>query len=158
MVHWFQVGKGCQQNQTGIGEYKMVVSAKCCHSKIPVGVISDCHNGIYIGEDVQALAYERGWIYNSQFPMVMKNDDTLELETYTWAWDEAEQFLNDNVAEESHYFGSQPMAGCGCWGYWKVEEDEYNISSLSPTELKYEEAKNWERDLEKEIISWEWEC
>ena len=110
-----------------------------CSVKIPTGVISDCHNGIYIGQDVQAFACERGWKYSPQFEMVMKDDDdenvaaTGEGETYTWAWDEAEQFLNDKVAEENHYFGSQPMAGCGCWGYWEnidwtIADDGENVN------------------------------
>jgi hypothetical protein len=96
-----------------------------CAVKIPVGVLSACQNGIYIGQDVQALACEKGWRYSEQFQMVMKDDDTEDAETYIWAWDEAEQFLNDKVAEENHYFGSQPMAGCGCWGYWEILDDDY---------------------------------
>ena len=64
-----------------------------CAVKIPVGVLSACQNGIYIGQDVQALACEKGWRYSEQFQMVMKDDDTEDAETYIWAWDEAEQFL-----------------------------------------------------------------
>lgn len=110
-----------------------------CAVKIPVGVLSACQNGIYIGQDVQALACEKGWRYSEQFQMVMKDDDDSihysredskgQLfvcgEEYIWAWDEAEQFLNDKVAEENHYFGSHPMAGCGCWGYWEILDDDY---------------------------------
>jgi len=95
-----------------------------CKVKIPVGVISACQNGIYIGQDVQAIACEKGWRYSGQFQMVMKDDDTEDAETYTWAWDEAEDWLNANIAEDNHYFGSQPMAGCGCWGYWEMLNDE----------------------------------
>ena len=95
-----------------------------CNVKIPTGVISTCQNGVYIGQDVQALACKKGWRYSKQFEMVMKDDDTVDAETYTWAWDEAEQFLNDKVAEENHYFGSQPTAACGCWGYWEHLPEE----------------------------------
>ena len=94
-----------------------------CNVKIPTGVISACQNGIYIGQDVQAIACEKGWRYSKQFEMVMKDDATVDAETYTWAWDEAEQFLNDKVAEENHYFGSD-FWDCGCWGYWEHLPEE----------------------------------
>ena len=90
-----------------------------CEAKIPTGVISACQNGIYIGQDVQALACEKGWRYSASVQMVMKDDDDENGEAYTEAWDEAEEWLNINIAEDDHYFGSQPMAGCGCWGYWE---------------------------------------
>jgi len=94
------------------------------------GVMLDCHRGIYIGEEVQRLANSLGWKYSPQFEMVMYDDDAVYscgvdvAEAYTWAWDEAEQFLNDKVAKENRYFGPQPMAGCGCWGYWEMLDDE----------------------------------
>ena len=85
------------------------------------GVMFDCHRGIYIGEEVQSLANKLGWKYSSQFEMVMKDDDTVDAEAYIWAWDEAEDWLNENLAKDDHYFGSASMAGCGCWGYWLNE-------------------------------------
>jgi len=91
--------------------------------QVATGVYFDCHRGIYIGEEVQSLANKLGWKYSPQFEMVMKDDDDVNGETYTWAWDEAEQFLNDKVAKDNHYFGSMPMAGCGCWGYWEMLDD-----------------------------------
>ena len=116
------------------------------HEEHEVGVIFECPLGIYIGEAVQSLANTYGWRFSQQFSMVMKDDVELDDESYTWAWDEAEEYLNVTLAKDDHYYGSHPMAGCGCWGYWKIGEDEYDI--LSPIELKYEEAKNWERKQE----------
>ena len=87
--------------------------------QMTTGVMFDCHRGIYIGEEVQRLANSLGWKYSPQFEMVMKEDDTVDAEAYTWARDEAEDWLNAKVANTNHYFGSQPMAGCSCWGYWE---------------------------------------
>jgi len=88
------------------------------------GVMFECQLGVYIGEAVQSLANMFGWRYSPQFSMVMKDDVDLEDESYTWAWDEAEQYLNEHIAKENHYYGSHPMAGCGCWGYWEVIDAE----------------------------------
>ena len=98
------------------------------------GVISECHNGIYIGEVVQSLANDYGWQYSPQFAMVKFDDCNMDTEgrteiydeVYTWAWDEAEEYLNTNIAEDNHYYGSHPMAGCGCWGYWGI----FNIEKV----------------------------
>ena len=92
------------------------------------GVMFYCHNGIYIGEDVQRLANKLGWRYSTQFEMVMKEDDTVDAEAYTWAWDEAEEWLNTKVAKDNHYFGSMPMAGCGCWGYSSTFDSEEDVN------------------------------
>ena len=100
------------------------------HVDHEVGVIFECQLGIYIGEAVQSLANTYGWRFSPQFSMVMKDDIDLGDESYTWAWDEAEEYLNTNVAEDNHYFGSHPMAGCGCWGYWEIideGEDGLNV-------------------------------
>ena len=93
-------------------------------TEMTTGVYLDCHRGIYIGEEGQKLANSLGWKYSPQFEMVMHDDDTVDAEAYTWAWDEAEDWLNEKVANINHYFGSQPMAGCGCWGYWEILDDE----------------------------------
>ena len=100
------------------------------HVEHEVGVIFECQLGVYIGEAVQSLANMFGWRYSPQFSMVMKDDVDLEDESYTWAWDEAEQYLNECIAKENHYYGSHPMAGCGCWGYWEIideDEDDLNV-------------------------------
>ena len=91
------------------------------------GVISSCHRGIQIGEEVQKLANHYGWRYSPQFEMVMKDDIELDSEAYSWAWDEAEEYLNTTVAKPNHYFGSQPMAGCGCWGYWEIIDEDGEV-------------------------------
>jgi len=98
------------------------------------GVMLDCHRGIYIGEEVQRLANSLGWKYSPQFEMVMYDDDAVYsygvdvAEEYTWAWDEAEEWLNAKVAKDDHYFGSMPMAGCGCWGYWSNFDSEEDVN------------------------------
>ena len=46
--------------------------------------------------------------------------DDGDTEEYTWAWDEAEDFLNGLTAD-SVYFGSTEG---GDWGLWPVEDDE----------------------------------
>ena len=97
-------------------------------TEMTTGVMFDCHRGIYIGEEVQMLANSLGWKYSLQFEMVMKEDDTVDAEAYTWAWDEAEEWLNTKVAKDNHYFGSMPMAGCGCWGYWTIADDGEDVN------------------------------
>ena len=100
-------------------------------TEMTTGVMFDCHRGIYIGEEVQRLANSLGWKYSPQFEMVMKDDDTVDAEAYTWAWDEAEEWLNANLAKDNHYFGSMPMAGCGCWGYSSTFDSEEDIDVSS---------------------------
>ena len=97
-------------------------------TEMTTGVYFDCHRGIYIGEEVQKLANSLGWKYSPQFEMVMKDDDTVDPEAYTWAWDEAEEWLNTKVAKDNHYFGSMPMAGCGCWGYSSTFDSEEDVN------------------------------
>lgn len=83
-----------------------------------IGVYFDGARGVYIGEAVQQLAASHGWKYSAQFETVGVHDDGVT-EEYTWAWDEAEDFLND-LTDDSVYFGSTES---GDWGLWAVEDD-----------------------------------
>ena len=83
-----------------------------------IGCYFDGARGVYIGEAVQQLAASHGWKYSAQFETVNVHDDG-DPEAYTWAWDEAEDFLNTLTAE-GVWFGSTEG---GDWGLWPVEDD-----------------------------------
>ena len=82
------------------------------------GCYFDGARGVYIGEAVQQLAASHGWKYSAQFETVNVHDSG-DPEAYTWAWDEAEDFLNTLTAE-GVWFGSTEG---GDWGLWSVEDD-----------------------------------
>tara|TARA_R100000656_G_scaffold29698_3_gene26030 strand:- start:781 stop:1191 length:411 start_codon:yes stop_codon:yes gene_type:complete len=73
----------------------------------------DGARGQYIGEEVQNIAANCGW-----------KGETLsaDQEWYCEAWDEAEQYLNGNVAPKGFFFGTTSWGGD--WGLWSVDEDE----------------------------------
>jgi hypothetical protein len=71
----------------------------------------DSARGRYIGEEVQSFATSYGWTL-----LHLSADD----EYYCEAWDEAEAWLNENVADEHHYFGSNES---GDWGLWPIDDD-----------------------------------
>ena len=87
-----------------------------------IGVYFDGARGQYIGEAVQELAASHGWRYSAartqsgrqRWPVSRHSSE------YTFAWDEAEDFLNDLTAE-GVYFGSTES---GDWGLWAIEDDE----------------------------------
>jgi hypothetical protein len=64
------------------------------------GCIFDNHRGIYMGQAIIELAKENGFIL--QCP----EDGTPEGEFYCEAWIDAEDYLNDNLAEEGFAFGA----------------------------------------------------
>ncbi len=72
----------------------------------------DCSRGIYIGEEVQEYALAYGW----SGPRV--NSDG---EWYHDAYDEAENYLNNNIADDNHYFGCNES---GDWGLWPIDDDD----------------------------------
>ena len=83
-----------------------------------LGVYFDSARGRYIGEAVQELAASHDWRYSAQFETVNADDDD-DPEAYTWAWDEAEDFLN-TLTDGTVYFGGNES---GDWGLWLVEDD-----------------------------------
>ena len=82
-----------------------------------IGVYFDGARGVYIGEAVQQLAASHGWKYSAQFETVNVADT--DGDEYTWAWDEAEDFLNTLTADGVYFGGSEG----GDWGLWSVEDD-----------------------------------
>ena len=78
-----------------------------------IGCYYDGARGVYIGEAVQELAASHGWTG------VRHEPDDVRPDSYWWAWDEAEEYLND-LADNSVYFGSNEG---GDWGLWAVEDD-----------------------------------
>tara|TARA_R110002051_G_scaffold262222_2_gene322154 strand:- start:445 stop:729 length:285 start_codon:yes stop_codon:yes gene_type:complete len=84
------------------------------------GVYFDGARGVYIGEAVQQLAASHGWKYSAQFETVnLADTDGSDPEAYTWAWDEAEDYLND-LTDKSVWFGNSES---GDFGLWSVEDD-----------------------------------
>lgn len=76
-----------------------------------MGPYADSARGVYMGERIQQIAFDNGWNGESA-----DANDTY----YDEATDEAEDFLNDNLADEDHYFGVSEQ---GDWGYWKIEDE-----------------------------------
>jgi hypothetical protein len=76
-----------------------------------VGAYADSARGVYMGERIQQIATDEGW--DGEFADA---DD----EYYSDATDEAEDWLNDNIADDGHFFGTSEQ---GDWGYWTVEDD-----------------------------------
>lgn len=77
-----------------------------------VGPYADSSRGIYIGERIQSIAADKGWDGG-----MADADD----EFYHAATDEAEDWLNENIADDEHVFGTNEG---GDWGYWPIEGDE----------------------------------
>ena len=75
------------------------------------GPYVDNARGIYMGERVQQIATDEGW--PGEF---LDADDKF----YQEATDEAEEWLNSNLAEDEYYFG---MSEAGNWGYWEIEDE-----------------------------------
>ena len=76
-----------------------------------VGPYADSARGIYQGERIQQIAFDNGWTGDSSDANGSYYDE---------ATDEAEEFLNDNIADDDHYFGNTEG---GDWGYWEIEEE-----------------------------------
>jgi hypothetical protein len=74
------------------------------------------HSASFIGSRVQEEAREAGW---------QGKVERTRSENFFFAWDEAEDYLNDNIAPEFYYFGSNDN---GDWGLWQMncEDSGYN--------------------------------
>ena len=88
------------------------------YTQADTGCYFDGARGTYIGECVQQLAMSHGWKYSAQWEMVYQCDT--DGEEYTWAWDEAEEFLNGLTAD-GVWFGANES---GDWGLWVVEQED----------------------------------
>ena len=75
------------------------------------GCVFDNHRGIYMGEAIIELAESYGFI------LQVPEDKTNEGEFHWEAVDDAENYLNENVAEEGYCFGFGP---CGDFMYMPI--------------------------------------
>jgi len=85
-------------------------------AKAYTGCWLDGHKGQYIGEDIIIEAEGFGF----KVPAEYQKDRKVEGE---WHWelvDLAESWLNEHVAPEGWWFGTNES---GDWGLWRVEED-----------------------------------
>jgi hypothetical protein len=99
------------------------------------GCIFDGARGIYIPYNVVNFAIQMGFNPSIEWKEQVEiakewGDDEEEYITqiYEWLLDEmenAEDWLNAEIADDEHYFGSV-LDGTD-WGYWKVEEDWLSI-------------------------------
>ncbi len=103
-VHSPTGGKGKQKPKSEIPRMTMTRS--------DVGVYADSSRGRFTGERIQEMAQGAGWSEER-----LGADDEL----YDEATDDAESWLNMNVAGEGTYFGTSEQ---GDWGLWDVEEEE----------------------------------
>lgn len=76
------------------------------------GCVFDNHRGIYMGEAIIGLAQSYGFILQCE------EDGTPEGEFYCEAIGDAENFLNNNVAEKGYMYG---YGECGDFMYMPVE-------------------------------------
>lgn len=75
------------------------------------GCVFDNHRGIYMGEAIIELAESYGFILQTP------EDKTNSGEFHWEAVEDAETFLNNNVAEKNHLFGYGP---CGDFMYMPI--------------------------------------
>ncbi len=97
----------------------------------------DGARGQYIGEEVQNIAANCGW-----------KGETLsaDQEWYCEAWDEAEQYLNGNVAPKGFFFGTTSWGGD--WGLWSVDEDEVDSRGATWQKMSARQKKNHAREMD----------
>ena len=91
--------------------------------------------GIYIPYNVVLFAIDYGYIPTDEFKEMQKDAQIKEEEecdyiTHNFEWIEeevlnAEDWLNAEIADKDHYFGT--ILDGDDWGYWKVEEDWLSI-------------------------------
>ena len=100
-------------------------------STLTEGSIINSALGIYIPYNVVLFAIELGFNpsdeWKERVKLAEENDEDEEdylTHNYEWIIDEmenAEDWLNAEIADEDHYFGFHPD-WCD-WGYYKFEED-----------------------------------
>lgn len=117
---------GEEQQQT-IKESKAEINKLLSEGKEPYEIFClDSSNGVYMSEKIQNFAIECGWTgyYKDEETIIKYNNLTfqqIEDGDYENAYDDAEEFLNDNIAPEGYYFGSNEDTGN--YGFWKTEND-----------------------------------
>jgi len=100
-----------------------------------VGILINGALGIYIPYNVVLFAINLGfnpsieWKEQVKEAQEKKEDDEDYLtHNYEWIYEEmenAEDWLNAEIADDDHYFGTV-LDGTD-WGFWKVEEDWISI-------------------------------
>ena len=100
-----------------------------------VGILINGALGIYIPYNVVLFAINLGfnpsieWKEQVKEAQEKKEDDEDYLtHNYEWIYEEmenAEDWLNAEIADDDHYFGT--ILDETDWGFWKVEEDWLSI-------------------------------
>lgn len=105
-----------------------VVEAEGCADELGWGLVEptirigcwiDSHHGMHIGTIVMEIAQGYGWEGGILSPYDDGYDD---------AWDAAECWLNEHVAPENAWFGSDPDTGD--WGLWPLDDEAYERSAF----------------------------
>ena len=104
-------------------------------TEIEEGCIFDGLRGIYIPYHIVRFAIDLGFNPSDEWKELVKEaqekkEDEGEYLIYHYEWIEeevlnAEDWLNAEIADEDHYFGT--ILDGDDWGYWKVEEDWLSI-------------------------------
>ena len=99
------------------------------------GCIFDGSRGIYIPYNVFNFAIDLGFNPSDEWKEQVKraqekgeDEEDYLTHNYEWIFDEmenAEDWLNAEIADDEHYFGN--VIDNTDWGYWKVEEDWLSI-------------------------------
>ena len=99
------------------------------------GCIFDGSRGIYIPYNVVNFAIDLGFNPSDEWKEQVKraqekgeDEEDYLTHNYEWIFDEmenAEDWLNAEIADDEHYFGN--VIDNTDWGYWKVEEDWLSI-------------------------------
>jgi hypothetical protein len=102
---------------------------------IEEGCIFDGARGIYIFYLAVRYAIENGFNPSDEWKEQVKraqekgeDEEDYLTHNYEWIFDEmenAEDWLNAEIADDEHYFGTV-LDGTD-WGYWEVEEDWLSI-------------------------------
>ena len=104
-------------------------------STFEVGSIINGALGIYIPYNVVLFAIDLGFNPSNEWKEQVKeaqekkkDEEEYLTHNYEWIYEEmenAEDWLNAEIADEVHYFGF--VLDGSDWGYWKVEEDWISI-------------------------------
>jgi len=104
-------------------------------STFEVGSIINGALGIYIPYNVVNFAIQMGFNPSIEWKQYVKEaqekkEDEEEYLTHNYEWiyeemENAEYWLNAELADDEHYFGT--ILDGSEWGYWKVEENWLSI-------------------------------
>jgi len=102
---------------------------------IEEGCIFDGARGIYIPYNVVNFAIQMGFNPSIEWKQCVKeakekgeDEEDYLTHNFVWIFDEmenAENWLNAEIADDEHYFGFQP--DWGDWGYYKFEEEDMEM-------------------------------